>query len=108
MMGKLSMPEHATADALGDAETAREEMGNLVRAVVHSRLSNGDLAAAMGREHRTEQQIFGGLVLALIKHWAQEQADGRYDARNEAICSVAHKIVARMADDWPDSALPYI
>jgi len=91
-----------------DAELARDEMRELVWTVVHSRLSKADLAWAMGREHRTEQQIFGGFVLALIAHWAQERAEGRYDARNEAICSVASKIVERMGDDWPDCGLPYI
>ena len=91
-----------------DAELARDEMRDLVWTVVHSRLSKGDLAWAMGREHRTEQQVFGGFVLALITHWAEEQAEGRHDARNEAICSVAGKIVERMGDDWPDCGLPYI
>ena len=48
-----------------DAELARDEIRELVWTVVHSRLSKADLASAMGREHRTEQQIFGGFLLQI-------------------------------------------
>ena len=94
---------------LNAVETAREEMSNLVRTVARSRVSKEDLALAMSREHRTEQQIFGSLVLPLISHWAEDHTARRYDMRNEAICRVSRKIVDSMGDAWPDNCfLPYI
>ena len=93
---------------LNAVETAREEMSNLVRTVVRSRVSKDDLARAMSREHRTEQQIFGSLILPLLSHWSEDYIAARYDMRNEAICRVSLKIVSRVGDSWPDCDLPYI
>ena len=101
------MPESTEIDLILGG-IAREEMNKLVRTVVRSRIAKDDLARAMSREHRTEQQIFGGFVLPLISHWSEDHTARRYDMRNEAICRVSRQIVANMGDAWPGCDLPYI
>lgn len=55
------------------------------------------------REHRTIQQNVGGAVLELLSQWADDNAVGNYDARNQDICSVA-----ALMEKYNPGKLPYI
>ena len=65
------------------------------------------LAAAIGREHRTTQQLWGGVMIEMIKAFAASYVAGNYDPRNQAICELCHRIVESAEVDLPDG-LPYI
>ena len=46
------------------------------------------------RSHRTLQQSFGRLLLEIIKGFAEQYKEGRYDPRNEGICKLCHHLAA--------------
>ena len=58
----------------------------------------------LSREHRTLQQGFGRLMFKIIRHFADEYEDGRFDARNASLCAACHEM-AKISDKMP---MPFI
>ena len=86
-------------------QTVEEIMSGVCRL----RLSPGEMADEVMREHRTRQQLFASFVLSVISKWAESYASENYDLRNEETCRISSEIVSRMGEDWPSAErLPYI
>ena len=47
----------------------------------------------LAREHRTLQQNFGRVLVAVIKHYAEQYQKGCYDLRNEALCELCSMLI---------------
>ncbi len=59
--------------------------------------------------HRTLQQVIFGLVIGLIKAWAEMYKAGWYDGRNEDTCKTCNDIVETMNKNHKDwQYLPFI
>lgn len=62
---------------------------------------------AFQTSHRTLQQQFVSIViLPILRHLAMCHANGIYDARNEASCELAAKLLANVSD--AEQHLPFI
>ena len=57
------------------------------------------------KEHRTLQQNFGRVMIAVIKHYAEQYQKGCYDLRNEALCELCYKM-APIIEEF--GGLPFI
>lgn len=54
-----------------------------------------DLAELVSRDHRTLQQnVMRDFVMPLLRLWAEDAGEGRYDARNEGTVKAAELMVA--------------
>jgi hypothetical protein len=48
------------------------------------------------KTHRTLQQGIGRIMVSLISQWASDYGYRNYDGRNEAVCELAHQIMAKV------------
>ena len=55
--------------------------------------SQGLFVNDMACEPRTNQQLDAPAIFGVIKQWAADYEFGRYDARNEATCELAFRMV---------------
>mgnify|MGYP003146984672 CR=1 FL=1 len=58
-----------------------------------------DVLEVSSRLHRTEKQSVGSLVFALLSEWSRDYVNKNYDARNEATCKRAHKMVEGLSEN---------
>ena len=47
-------------------------------------------------DHRTLQQSIGRMVFQMIRGWADQHNEGRYDMRNEALCRACANVIEMM------------
>jgi|TARA_Y100000310_G_scaffold48876_1_gene45189 hypothetical protein len=58
-----------------------------------------EILEAVSRLHRTEKQNLGNLVFALIGEWSRDYESSNYDARNEATCKMAFRLIHSLPVD---------
>ena len=79
-----------------DASQVVEALSSYINNMGHD---NAEFAEAVGRLHRTLQQNVMRSFIECVKMWAEQKADGRYDARNEATVKIADKLVNALGPD---------
>lgn len=57
-----------------------------------SRFERRAFAQRVRRNHRTIQQNVGNVLLELLSQWADDDASGNFDLRNEAVCKFASEV----------------
>ena len=70
----------------------------------YHRLFEEGFAIGVSFDHRTLQQAFGRLMMGTIRRFAEMKKNGHFDARNEAVCSLAAEIMEKVGDKH----LPFI
>lgn len=66
-----------------------------------------DVLRAWNMEHRTLQQsLVRVVIIPILKRLAQAHKDKAFDARNEASCALAAKMLAAVTED--DLYLPFV
>tara|TARA_R100001086_G_scaffold231690_2_gene152536 strand:+ start:248 stop:541 length:294 start_codon:yes stop_codon:yes gene_type:complete len=59
--------------------------------------------------HRTEKQNLGSLIFAIVAEFSRDYEKKNYDARNEATCKRAHKMLKGLPENERDQFyVPYI
>jgi len=101
--------ERAAAERQSDIEEQAKELADQISRFVNDMSGGRDKAKALGRamlnDHRTLLQTKMLMVLAYLDGLAEDHADNRYDARNEASCKIAAAVEAIRGDrEW----IPYV
>ena len=88
--GPCNLPKDRTPAEVGK-QSAQELMRALNWTSCESEVAIGFMDVVT-REHRTLQQVFGGLLIRAINSFAEMYRAGQYDARNEALCQLCDKL----------------
>jgi len=91
-------------DQKNKTEEMAEALSRYVNSVMASELPK--LGIAMCRDHRTLIQLKMRFVMAFLGELSDMKAHGQYDARNEAACNAADKMLAAL--DFHEKAMPFI
>lgn len=86
-----------------DAKPLDEQISRFVNTMSDGHRRAKALGRVMARDHRTLVQTKMNVVMSFLKELSQNYKEGRYDARNEASCRLANKMLACL-----DKSLPYI
>ncbi len=90
----LMWSKQVKGDYRKDNAKEAEELAAQVMSFVHNMtVDKKAFIDALQREHRTLHQNFMELVLAWLVRCAKAYQDHAYDARNEATCKMAHRMV---------------
>lgn len=79
---------------------------DLMHAINNYSFSVDEFVGVVLNDHRTLQQTLGRVVFALIKGWAENYKEGRFDLRNAGTCQACDEIVEKVDEDF--FVLPYI
>jgi hypothetical protein len=88
-----------------DRPTA-EQVVALLSTYTNFKGSKEEVAVALDQEHRTLQQGIFGIFLMWVELLAEHYEAGSYDARNEASCEAAAKMMWAFDGELP--VLPFI
>lgn len=83
-----------------------KDVANVFTKYINSMARDGSLAEELHNTHRTLMQSTTGVLIQFIELLAEDYKNGFYDARNEASCKFAKKVMENT--DSIDRALPFI
>jgi hypothetical protein len=83
------------AERQHERDTKRQELAEALSSFVNGAddAEIKELACDMARDHRTLVQMKMGLFLSFCKVLDNQYKEGRFDARNEASCKIAGRIL---------------
>lgn len=87
-----------------DGQNLAKSLCDAVNPVGYEKEFTKGFIDGFNRQHRTLQQKSGVVLFELLKSLAENYKTKRYDARNEALCEFAYKVVK----DNQDTYFPFI
>jgi hypothetical protein len=93
-------------DRMSERTPSQQAAEDLLHAVNNMSFSVDEFVAVVTNDHRTLQQTMGRVVFALIKAWALDYKDNRFDLRNEATLAACDEIMEKVDEDF--FVVPYI
>ena len=91
---------------MSERTPTQEVAVQLMAAVNNMSFNIDEFVAVVTNDHRTLQQTMGRVVFALIKAWAKDYKDNRFDLRNAGTCQACDEIMEKVDEDY--FVTPYI
>jgi hypothetical protein len=103
---RVLQPAPEREHRMSERTPTQEVAVQLMAAVNNMSFNIDEFVAVVTNDHRTLQQTMGRVVFALIKAWAKDYKDNRFDLRNAGTCQACDEIMEKVDEDY--FVTPYI